>query len=184
MKKTTWTEFLKTHWDVLAAADFSPSTSGPVAASWSSQDSVETLSARLASLFELVRTQPAEMTVAAGSSVKVKSIDVGRHRLLYTHRESHEILRLMRPQMDDVIAERAQGRTSKQENDRDDRRYRQQVFQRSRLYRAVGGGTSGSRSGSRKRSSVAAFVRAERLLSYRTRPHGATGGKWRKSVED
>ena len=22
MKKTTWTEFLKTHWDVLAAADF------------------------------------------------------------------------------------------------------------------------------------------------------------------
>jgi hypothetical protein len=32
LKKTTWAEFLRTHWDVLAARTFSRSTSGPVAA--------------------------------------------------------------------------------------------------------------------------------------------------------
>jgi hypothetical protein len=31
LKKTTWTEFLRAHWEVLAAADFFTWTSGPVA---------------------------------------------------------------------------------------------------------------------------------------------------------
>src|SRR5437667_11419681 len=44
---------------------------------WSSQDSVETLSARLVSRFELLGTQPAEMTVAA--HLIVERIDVVGH---------------------------------------------------------------------------------------------------------
>ncbi len=41
---------------------------------WSSQDSLETLSARFVSRLELVRTQPAEITVAA--RLIVEGIDV------------------------------------------------------------------------------------------------------------
>jgi hypothetical protein len=44
---------------------------------WSSQDLVETLSARLVSRFELLGTQPAEMAVAARSIVE--GVDVIRH---------------------------------------------------------------------------------------------------------